>query len=197
MAIGVVKFSRKWYKIRKVFGQKINCSHMKSLNFANWCNGEVSKSAKSWIPKSIFYFKNYSNISDFFSWKKTNLGAHFLLLTFFDNINFQITLFPKMMSNFWHLPTNPILKIQYFPLSMLILVQKSFSFCIPGLENSTTRIAILQGVAHSLSSQSLQRVFANQRKAVKIDEFCRFIFPIGFTIFNLCYWNYYQNIDPE
>jgi len=55
----------------------------------------------------------------------------------------------------------------------------------------------LQGVAHSLSSQSLQRVFANQRKAVKIDEFCRFIFPIGFTIFNLCYWNYYQNIDPE
>ena len=55
----------------------------------------------------------------------------------------------------------------------------------------------LQGVAHSLSSQSLQRVFANQRKAVKIDEFCRFIFPIGFIIFNLCYWNYYQNIDPE
>ena len=100
MAIGVVKFSRKWYKIRKVFGQKINCSHMKSLNFANWCNGEVSKSAKSWIPKSIFYFKNHSNISDFFSWKKTNLGAHFLLLTFFDNINFQITLFSKIMLNF-------------------------------------------------------------------------------------------------
>jgi len=55
----------------------------------------------------------------------------------------------------------------------------------------------LQGVAHSLSSQSLQKVFANQRKAVKIDEWCRFIFPIGFIIFNLCYWNYYQNIDPE
>ena len=55
----------------------------------------------------------------------------------------------------------------------------------------------LQGVAHSLSSQSLQKVYSNQTRAVKIDEWCRFIFPIGFIIFNLCYWNYYQNIDPE
>ena len=58
-------------------------------------------------------------------------------------------------------------------------------------------LAHMGGVAHSLSSQSLQRGFANQRNAVKIDEWCRFIFPIGFTIFNLCYWHYYQNIDPE
>ena len=35
----------------------------------------------------------------FFSLK--NLGAHFLLSTFFDNINFQITLFAKMMPNVW------------------------------------------------------------------------------------------------
>ena len=32
--------------------------------------------------------------------------------TFFDNINFEITLLSKMMPNFWHLPINPILKIQ-------------------------------------------------------------------------------------
>ena len=36
-----------------------------------------------------------------------------------------------MISNFWHLPINPILKIQSFPLSTLILRQKSFEFCTP------------------------------------------------------------------
>ena len=30
----------------KGFWLKINCSQRKSLNFANWCNGDVSKSAK-------------------------------------------------------------------------------------------------------------------------------------------------------
>jgi len=53
-----------------------------------------------------------------------------------------------------------------------------------------------QGITHSLSSESLQVHLANQRKAVCVDEYCRFIFPIGFIIFNLCYWNYYQNTDP-
>jgi hypothetical protein len=46
MAIPVVEFSSEVYKIRKFFWLKINCSRMKSLNFANWCNGEVSKSAE-------------------------------------------------------------------------------------------------------------------------------------------------------
>ena len=39
-------------------------------------------------------------------------------------------------------PINPILKIQYLPLSMLILTQK-FLILYPLFENSTTRIAIL------------------------------------------------------
>ena len=62
----------------------------KLLNFGNWVNGEVSKSGKIWLSKSIFYVKNYLNLSYFFffSLKNINLGAHFLLLTFFDNINF-------------------------------------------------------------------------------------------------------------
>ena len=41
-----------------------------------------------------------------------------------------------MMPNFGHLPINPILKIQQFPLSMLILILYS------SFENSTARIAI-------------------------------------------------------
>ena len=42
MAIPIVVFPRKGYKIRKVFG----CSQVKVLNFENWSNGKVSKSAK-------------------------------------------------------------------------------------------------------------------------------------------------------
>ena len=36
---------------QKGFWLKINCSQMKSLNFAYWCNGEVSKSAKIRLSK--------------------------------------------------------------------------------------------------------------------------------------------------
>ena len=38
----------------------------KLLNFENWVNGEVSKSAKIWLSNSIFYVKNYPNFSQFF-----------------------------------------------------------------------------------------------------------------------------------
>ena len=46
----------------------------KFLNFENWTNGEVSKSAKS--PNLLTFKVNI------------NLGAHFLLSTFFVSINF-------------------------------------------------------------------------------------------------------------
>ena len=60
------------------------------------------------------------------------------------------------------------------------------------------RMTALAAQGHvSLSSESLQIHLANQRRAVCVDEWCRFIFPIGFILFNLAYWNYYQNIDPE
>ena len=60
----------------------------KLLNFENWVNGEMSKSAKIWFSRSIFYVKNYPNFSQFFTLKNINLEAHFLLLIFFDKINF-------------------------------------------------------------------------------------------------------------
>jgi hypothetical protein len=43
MAIPVAEFSTDGYKIRKVFGLKINCSQMILPNFDNWSNGELSK----------------------------------------------------------------------------------------------------------------------------------------------------------
>ena len=74
----------------------------KLSNFENWVSGEVSKSAKS----QPLDFQSQFSMSKiirifliFFSLMNINLGAHFLLLTFFDNINFSITLFSKMMSN--------------------------------------------------------------------------------------------------
>ena len=66
----------------------------KLLNFEFWINGEVSKSARIWLSKSIFYVKNHPTLSNFFSQKNTNSGPHFSL-TFFDKINFQITLLLK------------------------------------------------------------------------------------------------------
>ena len=64
----------------------------KFLNFENWTNGEVSKSAKSpnlpTFKVNFLYQKLSESLSIFFSLKNINLGAHFLLLTFFDTINF-------------------------------------------------------------------------------------------------------------
>ena len=56
------------------------------LSFEFWINGELSKSAKNLTFKVNFLC--HLNLSHYFSLKNTNLGAIFLLLTFFDKINF-------------------------------------------------------------------------------------------------------------
>ena len=62
----------------KSFCLKINIpTENTNLNFENWCNGEVSESAKIWLSKSIFYIRNHSNLFNFLSLNNTNLGAHF------------------------------------------------------------------------------------------------------------------------
>ena len=48
------------------FLHKNQHTQRKLLNFENWCKGEVSKSAKKWLSKSIFYVKNHLNLSQFF-----------------------------------------------------------------------------------------------------------------------------------
>ena len=91
MAIRVVEFSNGGYKIRKIL-PKNQHTQRKLLNFENWVSGEVSKSAKSpnllTFKVNFLYQKLSESFSIFFSLKNINLGAHFLLLTFFDNINF-------------------------------------------------------------------------------------------------------------
>ena len=89
IVIRVVDFSSRGYKLEK-FLHKIQHTQRKLLNFENWCSVdcvEVSKSAK--VSKSISYFKNNLSL------KNINLVTHFLLLTFFDNTDFSITLLLK------------------------------------------------------------------------------------------------------
>ena len=61
----------------------------KFLNFENWTNGEVSKSAKSsnllTFKVNFLYQKLSESFSIFFSLKNINLGVSLLLLTFFEN----------------------------------------------------------------------------------------------------------------
>ena len=104
MVIQVVQFSSGGTKLERFLpkNQRI------LLNFENWCNGEVSKSALIWLSNFLCQ-KSSESFSFFFSLKNINLEAHFLL---FNTINFKITLFSEMMSNFWNLPMTPILKIQ-------------------------------------------------------------------------------------
>ena len=77
----------------------IQHTQRKLLNFENWVNGEVSKSAKSpnlpTFKVNFLHQKLSESFSIFFSLKNINLGAHFLLLTFFDNFKIEQLLFLK------------------------------------------------------------------------------------------------------
>ena len=83
MVIRVVKFSSGGYKIRKIFAQESTYPKGFIGFWALVMWGGVNK-CKIWLSKSIFYVKNHPNLSQCFSLKNSNLGANFLLLTFFD-----------------------------------------------------------------------------------------------------------------
>ena len=91
---------------KKGFWLKIYCQ-MKSLNFANWCNGEVSKSAEIWHSKSIFYSNNHPNLSDFFFIEEYKFRS--TLFCYLHFLIFQSICFPKWRPIFDSLP---LLKIQ-------------------------------------------------------------------------------------
>ena len=60
MVIWVVKFPREECKIRNIFGKKSIYvgTQKKIMYFVNGRSGEVGKSAKIELSKSIFYVKN-------------------------------------------------------------------------------------------------------------------------------------------
>ena len=61
MAIWVVEFSNGGDKVKKIFASESTYSK-EIIEFWELVNGEVSKSAKIWLSKSIFYDKNYPNL---------------------------------------------------------------------------------------------------------------------------------------
>ena len=66
MVIRVVEFSSGGYKFKKKLSKNQH-TQRKLLNFESWCNGELSKKAKIWFSKSIFYTKDhqFSKSNDF------------------------------------------------------------------------------------------------------------------------------------
>ena len=55
------------------------------------------------------------------------------------------------------------------------------------------------GAAGAKLGESLMISRRNRMRAVRIDEYCRFVFPVGFAIFNAIYWKYYKEeeyVDP-
>ena len=115
---------------------------MKSLNFANWCNGEVSKSAEIWLSKSIFYIKIHSNISDFFFIEDYEFRSTFFYWHFLKTSIFKSLYYLKWCPIFDSSPLFQFSKFNNFIWLQLIFSQKPFYF-YPSLENSTTGIAIV------------------------------------------------------
>ena len=73
---------------------------MKSTNLENWSSEELSKDAKIWLSRSIFYVKNHSKLSDFFHWRmriQEHIFCywHFLITSIFESLYFL-----KVMLNF-------------------------------------------------------------------------------------------------
>jgi hypothetical protein len=57
---------------------------------------QLKKSANFWLSKSIFYVKNYPNLSNFFSLKNIIIVADFLLLILFGNLIFEARYFIEL-----------------------------------------------------------------------------------------------------
>ena len=88
MAIQVVEFSNGGTKLER-FLPKNQHTQRKLLNFENWGGVKKRKITQPLDFQSQFSKSKIIRIFlNFFSLKNINFGAHFLLLTFFANINF-------------------------------------------------------------------------------------------------------------
>ena len=56
---------------------------MKLPNLENWNSGVLSKSAKIWLSKSIFYVKNHFNLSQFFFVEEYQFRSTFFVIDIF------------------------------------------------------------------------------------------------------------------
>ena len=57
--------------------------YIPKVNFENWLNGEMSKSAKIWLSKPIFYVKSHRNLSWFFFIEEYQFRSIFFVIGIF------------------------------------------------------------------------------------------------------------------
>ena len=85
---GLWSFQAEGTKFKR-FVPKNQHTQRKLLNFENWVNGEVSKGAKIWLSKLIFYVRNYPNIFQPFFVKVYQFsGVFFFVIVVFLKLQF-------------------------------------------------------------------------------------------------------------
>ena len=119
MVAWVLEFSSGGTKFER-FLPKNQHTQLKLLNFENWCNGGGVKKCLNFQRKKLLESFSFFFIKE----------CHFLFLTFFDSIYFSITLFSKMMPNFWHLSINQFSKFSNF-LGYVDFLAKIYSNFVP------------------------------------------------------------------
>ena len=109
------------------------------IEFWVWINGELSKSAKIWLSKSLFYVKNHPNLSQFFFIEKYQFRSTFFVIdkSFFDYL-FLIKWCPIFDSSPLIQTQNSIISFGYVDSYAKIFLILYFP-----IEDSTTRIAIV------------------------------------------------------
>ena len=88
---------------------------------------KLSKMAKFWLSKSIFYVINYPNISKKIFIDQYHFIAHFSLLPFFETSNFEaLILFSKNVPNFCRLRSSSMYVVcrikKILALNLLIFI---------------------------------------------------------------------------
>ena len=144
MVVWVVKFSREGYKIRWIFGPKINI--LKGNYCILWIDVAAShqklgiilqiERLKNWRYQNMLFTKNeLLNLN--FKWKKNHKNS-------FDFWHENVTLKDQFWDFFWQLATMcQFTKYNIF-LEHIDFWPKIYLIVYPSLENSTTRITSLQ-----------------------------------------------------
>ena len=98
------------------------------MNFANWCNGEVSQSAKIWLSKSVFNVKNHPNLADFFFIEEYECRVTFLLLAFCITLIFKWFYFLIWCLIFDSSPLVQFSKFNHFLWECWFLAKNHYNF---------------------------------------------------------------------
>ena len=147
------------------------------MNFENWCNGEVSKSAKIWLLK---YVKNHRNLSDFFFIEKYKFRITFFVIL-------KLPYFLKWCPIF---DSSPLLQFSKFNdfLCVCWILARNLSNFVSLSWNSTTSIVIVKVVYSEFGS--FFRIYSGPDSGLLTYLFQCHCFHTYFTV---VYWRIKKN----